>query len=304
MLSNALLLVAVVAVSGAQAAITMKAPSTKIDLENSKGGSTKKFKEVKGITDAELRAQAGSRSRYSLNASLSYLGAPLEDAFGEDLPNPDNSLGDHKTVLSGSMAARYRLDKSASLGFGTGINVLTPFHGAERVDVRDPYLSHTKLYRLGYFQALTDIKATYITNPRYVDVGEFAGLSLYQSQKINLEGGRWSVGFAFAFSAYAYNRSYDSKDGNASNYNASLHPKVTYKIADNLALKSSLSLGVRSARKYGDWGTVDEKTLTQKLGLGYAYTKDIFLNPYLYLYPAEFTWAETSLSFNAIFSVF
>ena len=142
-----------------------------------------KYGEVIGITDAELRARAGSRSKYSLNATLSYLGAPLASPLDEDLPNPDNEPSVHKTSLGGSIAARYRLSDKSSLGFGSGINVLTPFHGAERVDVKDPYLAYDRLYKIGSVQALTSISTVYVTNPDYLEIGEVVGFGLYQSQK-------------------------------------------------------------------------------------------------------------------------
>lgn len=49
----------------------------------------KTFQEDKRITDIELKAAAGSLSRYSMKFDLSYSGPPVNDLSDPEMPNPD-----------------------------------------------------------------------------------------------------------------------------------------------------------------------------------------------------------------------
>ena len=70
----------------------------------------KKFQENEKITDAKLKADGGSLSKYSLSATLSYYGPTLGDFSAADQPNPDGNGGNYETSLGGSLGGRYRFD--------------------------------------------------------------------------------------------------------------------------------------------------------------------------------------------------
>lgn len=263
--------------------------------------SKKKFGEIEGITDPEVRAEAGSRSRYSIKGTLSYSGAPVGEPLSENLPNPDDSPGTFKTSLSGTISARYRLDKNSSLGLGTGIKTIAPFHGAERTDLTDPRLSYTSVYKAYGIQSVTSASVLAVTNPDYTEIGEVAGLTFYQSGKYRV--GSWTYGLSLSFSNYYYDRAYESSDGNAANYFLSLSPSLSYRVSDKVKIKTSVKRGIRNLRKAHDLGAWDNRTVSGKLGVGIGITKDIYINPYLYYYPEEFSWKSTSLSFSTVFSI-
>ncbi|MCB0421671.1 MAG: hypothetical protein KDD61_11790 [Bdellovibrionales bacterium] len=263
---------------------------------------SKKYDELNEITDAELRAKAGSRSKYSISGELSYYGSEISDPFREDTPNPDNNPGLHKTSMNGSLFGRYRIDKQATLGFGTGVSMLTPFHGVERFDMKDPRISYDVIYKTqSGIQAVTSTSLTYVTNPDYVEIGEIAGIGFYQAAKYRV--GRWTWGASLSASAYYYDRGYQKSDGNAANYFLTLSPSFNYKFNDNVRFKTSFSRGIRNLRKANDWGAWDNRAATGKVGLGISVSKDVYLNPYLYFYPESFSWENTSLSFSTIFSI-
>ncbi|RYZ80442.1 MAG: hypothetical protein EOP06_25325, partial [Proteobacteria bacterium] len=49
----------------------------------------KKYEDSHQITDARLRAEAGSLSRYSFKFDMKYDGASVETPLGKEQPNPD-----------------------------------------------------------------------------------------------------------------------------------------------------------------------------------------------------------------------
>jgi hypothetical protein len=107
---------ALIAASGfvASAQTSEKTSETKTKIDQMKPGKNKVSGDIdKEVTNARMRAASGSRSRYSLSSSLSWLGGRVADPFTEDRPN---IVGDPSTEtatsLSGSFSARYRWSKT------------------------------------------------------------------------------------------------------------------------------------------------------------------------------------------------
>ncbi|HWU44940.1 MAG TPA: hypothetical protein VN132_15915, partial [Bdellovibrio sp.] len=80
------------------------------------------------ITNAKLRAEMGSKSRWSIKTAINYNGGTVEKPFAGDRPNIAASTNtDVQTSLSGTVAVAYRLSARDSLSFGTGVAIATPF---------------------------------------------------------------------------------------------------------------------------------------------------------------------------------
>ncbi len=75
----------------------------------------KKFDENTQITDAQMKADGGSLSRYSMKLNMSYYGPTMNDLSVDDQPNPDGSAGVYATSVKGSLSARYRLDSQSAV---------------------------------------------------------------------------------------------------------------------------------------------------------------------------------------------
>ena len=77
-----------------------KAQSTlKTEAVHTDGRANKKFTEDTRITDIELKAQAGSLSRFSLKFDLSYSGPPVDDLSDPEMPNPDGRIGNARAAI-------------------------------------------------------------------------------------------------------------------------------------------------------------------------------------------------------------
>src|SRR2546421_684249 len=62
------------------------------------------------ITNHQLRAESGSKSRWSLASTLTYEGGSLETPLAEDRPNIGNSLATNpKSLLEGSLSVKMNL---------------------------------------------------------------------------------------------------------------------------------------------------------------------------------------------------
>lgn len=263
----------------------------------------KKFEENEQITDAKLKAESGSLSKYSLSASLSYYGPTLGDLSAKDQPNPDASIGAYETSLGGSLGGRYRISKTETLSTGTGIKAIHPFHGIERFEMNNPYLTYAVTNRNFGIQMKNSIGVSAITVPKYVAIGEYAGLNLENNLVYDFGTSGFAVGFETSLGYYFYNRGYDKKDKKANDYFLGFYPSVKYNFTDKLNMNTSLSIGYANMRSNKSRWNLENKTITQRLGVGYAITRDIFISPYLSFFPDNISDKETSLNISTSFSV-
>lgn len=115
------------------------------------------------ITDARVRALSGSESKYHLKLELEYSGSDISRPFASE--QKDFSDGRTKpTYIEGSFSFRYRTNKYATFGVGSGLKFDKPFNHAENLDVSNPYWNYNRSYRLWGWQQNTSFKHSWYTN--------------------------------------------------------------------------------------------------------------------------------------------
>lgn len=263
----------------------------------------KKFEDDKDITDSRLKADSGSLSRYSLKFSLSYYGPPIGDLSNKKQPNPDGSIGNNDTSLSGSISGRYRLDSKSAISMGTGVSALTPFHGSERTDVKTPFVNYDRNTRLGNVQMRNSYGVSVTTVQEYIDVGQYATLSYDNSLVYNLGASGFAVGMDASLSYFLYNRDYQAKDRTAGRYYLGWYPQVKYNVTDKFNMYTSVAVGFTNPRAREDQFAMLNRTTSQRLGAGYAFTRDIYLSTFLNFYPKDLRTESTTVSFSTVFSI-
>lgn len=292
-----------VALSGGMSFATEQAPSirssSRLPSDEIKSNVTQEFQ----ITNPELRAQDGSRSKYSLKVTLAYTGPPIGTPLEPMRPNPDNSPGDYRTRMSGSVGLRYRLPVGA-LNFGAGVRMFTPFHGVEEFDAQDPFVSYDRSRRVGQWQMRQSVSGSATTTDNYVRRGQVASASYSASVKYGLVDWPLSFGWSSGLSVFGFQRSYRSGDGNVGNYFLNLSPGLEYQLLPSFNINASIYQGFTNLRKSDNWVDWDVRSLTGRLGLGISITREIYLRPYLDFYPQAFNWKTTTASFSTVFSIF
>lgn len=264
----------------------------------------KKFRDDHEITDAKLRADSGSLSRYSLKASLGYQGAAVGEMNSPNLPNVDNMAGTYKTSLRGNMAGRFRLDMHSALNFGTGINMLTPVQGTKRTDVSNPFISYDKTMRLGEFQTRNSLGYSLITNPDFTKLGETNAVGYDSSVVYNLGTTPFALGLDAGVNYFIFDRRYLPSDHpRTERYTVGLFPQLKYNFSDRLDVSTSVAIMLWNPRVRDDQGVLWNKSVGERIGFGYAFTRDIYFAPYLSLFPQELSSDTTTLNFMTIFSI-
>jgi hypothetical protein len=266
----------------------------------------KKLEDPLIITDQKLRADEGSLSRYSVKVNLSYAGPGITDLENKDQPNPDHVVNTFQTKLIGSVGARYRIDGVNAVNAGTGVTAIHPLHGWERTDVNSPFMSYDHSSRAMDIQMRQTLNASLVTVPEYSVSGEVAA-TYYELDLVKELGlSRFSAGFDTKLDYFLYSRSYlstgKSDRGAAQNY-ISFYPNLKFKVTDKLNLNSSLSFMFYNARQIDDRLALWSRTLTQKIGIGYSFARDVYFNPYVTIYPRQFASDTTTFNLGAVFSI-
>jgi hypothetical protein len=270
----------------------------------------KKFEENSEITDAKIRADAGSLSKYSAKFSLSYYGPTMNDVSQKMQPNPDNSNAPKETAISGSISTRYRLDPQSTISFGTGVKAVSPGYATNRYDINDPYVSYDVTTKIGkHLQMRNSPGFSYITTPNYRNTGEDSAVKFDQSLAYQIEDTNFFATFDTSLGYYFYNRGYvpgaikKGGDGAASRYTAAVYPGFKYRYNDTISFATSLAISEWNPRSVDSSTVLWRTSATQRLALGWAITHDIYVSPYLDIYPQALAFDTTTMNIATVFSI-
>lgn len=282
----------------------------------SKGGLQKKFEESETITDAKLKADAGSLSRISLKASLAYYGPPVSDLGAKDQPNPDNVVTPTKTAIAGSLGSRFRFDPDTSIALGAGVKNQYPFRSeGTSFTMSNPYLSYDRSFRWLGAQFVASPGVTLVTEETYRNVGEVFGVNAKLNGVYNIGASGFAVGADTSANYYFFNRDYIAPnpaaktkaarfgDGAVQRLALSIAPNLKYNFSKSLSAITSWGFTLYNPRAQQSVLELRSRLVNQRIGLGYAITRDIYLNPYLQFYPTQFSWSTVTANISTVFSV-
>ena len=267
----------------------------------------KQFEDSLTLTDAKLKADAGSLSRFSMKASLSYFGPTFGDLSASEQPNPDGSVGNYSQAIKGSVSTRYRLSPDSAVSAGTGISLIKPFHGWDRTDVSNPFVSYDYSSRFGKLQMRNSPGLTISTVPNYTAIGQIGGVSWDNSLVYGIAGGL-ALSFDTSFNYWIFTREYrpgptkKGGDGNASLYSVSWYPGFKFNFSDRFNVNTSAGFQLANPRSE-DVAALWNKTVSLRLGMGYAFTRDIYFAPYVQTFVTKLAFDTTTINVAGVFSV-
>lgn len=265
--------------------------------------SHERFQENKEITDNVLKADTGSLSRYSLRFNLSYAGPPIGELDARHQPNPDGTVAVTATALKGSFGGRYRLDSKSSLSLTAGLSDQYIFHDRQRMDVNNPYFSYQRAFRLWGIQMIESPGIAVITARKLKSVSELASINNSLTAVWDIGHTGLALGLTGTLAYYFFTRSWHHDDGKVRQYNIGLNPSLKYNLTDRLNVYSTLQLAYWNPRS-GKRIDLHTKTTAQKFGVGYSFSRDFYITPYLGFFPAQPAWKSTTLNCNTVFSLF
>jgi len=242
------------------------------------------------ITNAKLRAESGSKSKFSLSFTGSYNGSSLEKPFDKDRPNITNDPIAPRVYMGGSFGGRYRMDKNQSLSLGIGYSVQRPFQEAKYGDVSNPYLSYSYVGKLGGVQNVADASLSVTTNNDQLDAGSIGSVGVSNTMMYDFGGSRASVGLAVEGSYEFFGKDKDTvvtlknqpprRAGNyQDDYSFAAYPLVEYALSDSIQLRTVFRPWIFSHNVDDEGFTLYKRPWTQSFGIGFAAARDIYLYP-------------------------
>lgn len=242
------------------------------------------------ITNAKLRAESGSKSRYSLSFTANYNGGSLAEPMSKDRANPTNDPIAPKTNLSGDFGGRYRIDKNQSISATLGYALERPFHEAERGQISNPSLSYNNSRKIGLIQNVASASVTVSTNSDEVEVGTLGYVAISDTMVYDFGGSRMSIGVVPEIIASSYNKKNELVQPKGQeeapalafqeDYSAAIYPFAEYAFNDTFNIRTVFRPWIFShARAETDFWTFSRRPWTQSLGIGIAMTRDVFLYP-------------------------
>jgi hypothetical protein len=263
----------------------------------------KTFEDTHEITDAKMRADAGSLSKYSLKTDLTYLGAALADPTAKNQPNPDNMARPTATTLGGSISARIRTTPETAVSLGAGLSALNPFHGNGRWDLKNPALGFDSAHRDGEYQVRLAPSLAVETVPEFLDRGSVGGFGFVASLVRDIGTSGFAGGIDGIFFYRVFNRDFQEQDGRIGRDVFIISPTLKYNFSDRMNIATSLQKAMWNPRSSRNEWALWPQSLNQRLSLGYAFTKDVYFSPFINFYPEKLAMDTTTLSFSGIFSV-
>lgn len=277
------------------------------------------------ITNAKLRAESGSKSKYSISVNMNYSGSTLEKPLDKNRPNITQGAAlTNYSSIDGTVAAKMNVTKTDSLSLGIGIRAVTPFskntpEGAgQRLNASDPSLMYQKLSKIGGVQSVTVVGPTFFTSKDVRDTGTMGDLTLQQILAYDFNGSRFTLGGLAQVSARAFDKGVNSVcgvdadtgdnvlcGGSQSDYTAGLYPFAEFQISDALSLRTITGLYVYDHQRPEDrFLTFKKNTIYQSVGLGISVTRDIYVYPNIQFVPEYMRADRTNVALNTTFNLF
>ena len=257
------------------------------------------------ITNPKLRAESGSKSKWSLSADLVYSGSSLRTPFGQERPNPSGLQAAQRVKMLGELSARYRWSPEASVQFGTGAQIIAPFNGGDRSwEFKTPFVGYNRFFKKYGSQMRASFVGRLATQENERKIGQQGSLSsLYRFvvpfPSVNLNIGSSSTIEYVVFDPY--------EDVAKGTYDWRAHwlvPFVEYSCTDWLQVRSALALAGHTRPRNRESWSLHPTPIFQSLGLGWVVRRDIYIYTYLAFDPENIRDDAISVSASANISLF
>jgi hypothetical protein len=240
------------------------------------------------ITNKKMRAETGSKSKYSISMGVNYSGGSLDKPFDDHRPNIANGTGATDVAsLGGSISGKYALSTTTALLAGAGMRWITPLEGSkpsnfngDKFDADNPYFIYQYLYRWLNLQSAVQAQVTYFTASNLVNEGYVGTFGLSQTSIYEFGHSGLSIG-AQAYTGLGYfNNDTPKAKADQSDYSFGFLPFIEYRLTDRLNLRTSSNTFIyEHVRSSDDANTYRRQKVTENVGVGISITRDVFLYP-------------------------
>lgn len=266
---------------------------TKMTIEDAKDSKNAVAGDLDAeITNAKLRAESGSKSRWSMSITGTYSGASLEKPLDKFRPNTSQETTPPRVSVGGDISARMRIDKNQSLSLGTGFSMQDPLHEGKYGDISDPYVSYNNARKIGVVQNIVSGSLVAATNNDELTIGTIGTADINDTLLYDFNGSKLTVGLLGDLSYTLYQNNKDKvvsyrNDPNEKfpagaeqrDYSIGVYPVAEYAISDLIQLRTVFRPWIFDHNVFRAGDTFHKRRWTQSFGVGFAVTRDIYLYP-------------------------
>lgn len=265
------------------------------------------------ITNTRMRAEAGSKSRYSIAAQLAYLGGSFEKPIDKERPNITNAAGrTDAALLGGQISGKYSFDSARSLLLGAGVRWISPLQGSampesyhgSKVDADNPFMIYQYLYKWSGIQSAFQVQPIMITKSNLRKVGSVATLSVNQNNVYEVGRTGLSLGLYLQLDGTVFDKDDDRYHADQADYLVNFDPYLEYQITDKLNFRTVTNLWHYTHYRSLPAHTYKFDKVYQSVGLGYAMNRDLFFYPNIQFLPDDIRNDRTNIALNAFFNLF
>jgi hypothetical protein len=266
------------------------------------------------ITNNKMRAETGSKSKYSISTSLGYAGGSLNKPFDSHRPNITNGTGSTAVpVLGGSISGKYSLDTQNSVSVGIGARMIAPLEGSSKpkdyagnkYDADNPSINLQHLYRWSGIQSSLNLTETFFTANNLTRQGYVTSWGLGQNNMYDIGQTGLSVGANTYVGLAVYNKHDAINRQGQSDYSWGFSPAVEYRLTDRLSLHTDSNLFIyEHLRSQTRAWTFRRQDVSQNFSFGYAVQRDIYISPGVSFIISDLRSDRTTWSLNANVNLF
>jgi len=287
-----------------------------------KDGQPKEKKVEEQITNSRLAADAGSLSKLSLRAIMSYAGGSIERPLDRVRPNyrklPGNPIID--TMIGGSIGGAYRLDSESQLRFSTGISMRTPLHNKlsevtsnvnERTrrrifNISGASTEYNKTFRKGNIMYSPSFGVSLATDEQITNiVGLIGSASASLTTIFDIEGSGWQPGISGSIfqSVYRDTNIFDVEGRRRENFGLGLFPFVEYKFNDTYAFRTVFGFFNYTNYRDQNFGDFFQDGNYISSGIGISPRRDIWVYPNIQFNPNDIRGDLTNVGISTILNL-
>lgn len=281
------------------------------------------------ITDARMRAQLGSKSKWSFKSSLAYSGGSVQEPLSGVRPNYRASATiESMTSLAGDVGVNFRAGERDNISFGTGITIIDPLHGditkpaedtrkgrsgaLSRYEVSTPYIGWSRGYRAFDSQMISSFTYSHATDSDSINLSKtFGAASFSQTVLANFGKSNWNGGTSLTVGKSFYTGEItDAKLvalAQAGKYKRSelsfgLFPFLQYSFNDRYSFRTVF--GYFQFSRYEGYDDNVQIEPYQSVGVGVSITRDIYIYPNVQFTPKDVRADRTNVALSANINLF
>lgn len=277
------------------------------------------------ITNNLLRAQTGSKSRWSLSSNLDYSGGSIQKPLAEDRPNIASTTGDTpKASINGTISGKYNISAVNSLSAGVGVRWIAPLstgspknYNGDRVDAVNPMLTFQHLYKWSGIQSVLAVEPIYYTESNLVKQGYEYLLYVSQDNVLEIGHSGLSLGVSVSGQFGTFNKtgplgSKNDQDNYIddlrtvqADYVFGLSPILEFAFNDTYNFRTVTNIwNFEHMRSFSSPNKYVNDTITQSVGLGISVTRDVFIYPNVQFLPENIRSDRTNVAVNTNINLF